>query len=309
MNLHMLTYGTGRGAKSPMLKMQRTRWPRRGDFLCRTNFRGGVSEGSVENPKPNVAFAIHTATFPANTLGYCSGDTMAASELVKIEVHGSGSPPAVSFENVAFDPTAALTIEIEGTAPGTEHDQLIAGTVQIAGSLNLQPIDGYVSPVVRGQSDDFVLVLAGSRANHFSNVTYDGAALSADFGPDGSGSFRDHVAGGLFRSVTYTAATVQLQNLLALAGDTDGDADVDLSDYNRLATHFDPVGSLGPHGWSDGNFDGDGDIDLADYNALAGNFAAGGYGTAAVPEPASVCLLLLVSVSGRLSKHRCGKHV
>ncbi len=178
-----------------MLKMQRTRWPRRGDFLCRTNFRGGVSEGSVENPKPDVAFAIHTATFPANTLGYCSGDTMAASELVKIEVHGSGSP-------------VALTIEIEGTSPGTEHDQLIAGTVQIAGSLNLQPFDGYVSPVVRGQSDDFVLVLAGNRANHFTNVTYDGAALSADFGPDGSGSFRDHVAGGLFRSVTYTATTV-----------------------------------------------------------------------------------------------------
>ena len=41
-----------------MLKMQRTRWPRRGDFLCQTNFRGGVSEGSVENPKPDVAFTI-----------------------------------------------------------------------------------------------------------------------------------------------------------------------------------------------------------------------------------------------------------
>jgi hypothetical protein len=235
---------------------------------------------------------------------------MAASELVKIEVHGSGSPAAVSFENVAFDTTATLTIKIEGTSPGTEHDQLIAGTVQIAGRLNLQPIDGYVSPVVRAQSDDFVLMLTGSRANHFTNVTYDGAALSADFGPDGSGSFRDHVAGGLFRSVTYTATTVQLQNLLALTGDTDGDADVDLSDYNRLATNFDPVGSLGPHEWSDGNSDGDGDIDLTDYNALAANFSASGYGTAAVPEPSAALLalltMLIMCAPGRLSPIRRG---
>ncbi|MBI84275.1 MAG: hypothetical protein CMJ81_13825 [Planctomycetaceae bacterium] len=42
-------------------------------------------------------------------------------------------------------------------------------------------------------------------------------ALAADFRPDGNGSFRSHVGGGLFRSVTYTATTVQLQKLLALA--------------------------------------------------------------------------------------------
>ncbi|MBI83651.1 MAG: hypothetical protein CMJ81_10685, partial [Planctomycetaceae bacterium] len=147
-------------------------------------------------------------------------------------------------------------------------------------------------PAVRGTSDDFVLINAGARSGNFNTVQYDGSALTADFTTDGNGSFRHHAGGGLFRSVTYTATTVQLQNLLARAGDTDGDEDVDLSDYNRLATNFDPVGTLGPYGWSDGNFDEDGDIDLADYNALAGNFAPAGYGAAAVPEPASVCLLL-----------------
>ena len=135
-------------------------------------------------------------------------------------------------------------------------------------------------------------MLAGSRANHFTNVTYDGAALSADFGPDGSGSFRDHVAGGLFRSVTYTATTVQFQNLLALKGDTDGDGDVDLTDYSALATNFDPSGAYGPYLWQDGNSDGDNDVDLSDYNVLASNFSPAGYGAAAVPEPASFCLLL-----------------
>ena len=66
----------------------------------------------------------------------------------------------------------------------------------------------------------------------------------------------------MFRSVTYTATTVQLKNLLALAGDTDGDQDVDLSDYNTLPTNFNPSGTYGPYLWEDGNFDGDGDIDL-----------------------------------------------
>ena len=55
----------------------------------------------------------------------------------------------------------------------------------------------------------------------------------------------------------------------------------------RLALARDPLGSAKECYW-----DGDGDVDLTDYNWLASNFAPGGYGTAAVPEPASVCLLL-----------------
>ena len=37
---------------------------------------------------------------------------------------------------------------------------------------------------------------------------------------------------------------------------------------------------------------GAGNVDLADYNVLASNFSPAGYGAAAVPEPASLCLLL-----------------
>ena len=90
----------------------------------------------------------------------------------------------------------------------------------------------------------------------------------------------------------YQQATVQLKNLLALTGDTDGDMDVDLSDYNTITTNFDPIGTYGPYLWQDGNSDGDNDVDLADYNGLASNFSPAGYGAAAVPEPTSLCLLL-----------------
>ena len=52
------------------------------------------------------------------------------------------------------------------------------------------------------------------------------------------------------------------------------------------------------------DFDGDGDVDLGDYNSLASNFAPGGYGPAAVPEPAAALLALLgmlvTCLSGRL---------
>jgi len=55
--------------------------------------------------------------------------------------------------------------------------------------------------------------------------------------------------------------------------------------------------------WTDGNSDGD--VDLTDYNALASNFQPLGYGAAAVPEPSAALLALLatllVSTSGRLS--------
>ena len=88
------------------------------------------------------------------------------------------------------------------------------------------------------------------------------------------------------------AATANGHSSAYLRGDTDLDRNVDLADYSALANNFDPTGSLGPHGWDHGNSDGDNDVDLTDYNVLASNFQPLGYGAAAVPEPASLCLLL-----------------
>jgi len=77
-----------------------------------------------------------------------------------------------------------------------------------------------------------------------------------------------------------------------LRGDTDLDRNVDLADYNALATNFDPSGTYGPYQWQHGNSDGDDDIDLSDYNALTSNFQPLGYGAAAVPEPSSLVLFV-----------------
>ena len=88
------------------------------------------------------------------------------------------------------------------------------------------------------------------------------------------------------------AATANGHSSAYLRGDTDLDRNVDLADYMALANNFEPSGNGLSTLWQHGNTDGDNDVDLVDYNVLASNFSPAGYGAAAVPEPASVCLLL-----------------
>ena len=99
------------------------------------------------------------------------------------------------------------------------------------------------------------------------------------------------------------AATVNGYRSPYRRGDTDdlgqiapNQRDVDITDFNALASHFDPRGDgdlqNGPL-WNEGNLDGDDDIDITDFNILASNFMPGGYDAVAIPEPSSVVLLLL----------------
>ena len=205
------------------------------------------------------------------------------------------SPGILSITGGYAQGTAAtLEIELGGTTAGEQHDQLdVAGTVNLDGTLDLLPLASYTDPATRGTADDFTIITAGERSGTFSTVQYEGSTLATDFGPDANGSFRNHQGDGRFRNVTYTATTVQLQNLLAHEGDSDGDQDVDSTDFNSLATHFDPDGATAPHSWTEGNFDGDDDIDITDFNFLAANFAPDGYGASAVPESSSLLLTLL----------------
>ena len=96
----------------------------------------------------------------------------------------------------------------------------------------------YTDPATRGTADDFTIITSGDRSSTFSTVQYDGSPLAPDFETDGDGSFRDHVAGGLFRSLTYTSTAVRLQNLLAIEGDTDGDLDVDTVDLTGMIMNY-----------------------------------------------------------------------
>jgi hypothetical protein len=235
---------------------------------------------------------------------------------VGIENNGQvavGSSPGQAKVGGDYSQSAGslLEMEIEGTTLGPEYDQLfVTGTANLDGTLNVPVNPGggsYTDPAVRGDSDSFLLVEASNRAGTFSAVHYDGSLLAAEF--TSGDNFRDHVGLGLFRSVTYTNTNVELQNLNARYGDTDGDQDVDLQDYSTLARNFAPAGCVGPCDWVDGDFDNDNDIDLGDYNSLATNFSPAGYFFAsAVPEPTAACLFLLGIFFVAATRGRRGPH-
>lgn len=86
-----------------------------------------------------------------------------------------------------------------------------------------------------------------------------------------------------------------------IAGDTDGDGDVDLDDLNNVRNNF---GYLGPPGSVPGDtYPIDGVIDLNDLNAVRNHFGATG-GAAAVPEPASLFLASVGLAAGLLNRRR-----
>ncbi|MEM7682806.1 MAG: dockerin type I domain-containing protein [Planctomycetota bacterium] len=68
--------------------------------------------------------------------------------------------------------------------------------------------------------------------------------------------------------------------------DFNGDGNVDLLDFDILASNF---GTVGGATMADGDANGDGNVDLLDFDVLAGEF--GSTSPSAVPEPASLALL------------------
>ena len=189
--------------------------------------------------------------------------------------------------------TSTTQIELGGLTAGAQHDQLdIAGTVNLDGALQVAPLAPYTDPHARGTADNFVIIMAGERSGTFSTVQYDGSTLAPDVETDGGGSFRGHVAGGLFRSVTYTSTLVSVQNLLAIEGDTDGDLDVDTVDLTGMIINY--TGAIGSGTtWLTGDTDGDGDTDTVDLTTTIINFTSARNAAVAVPEPSGLLLLAL----------------
>ena len=195
-----------------------------------------------------------------------------------------------------------VAIEIEGTAGAGDpsgHDQIqVTGSSTLAGTLDITT-GAYSDPTVRATVDSFSLIAsAGGSTGTFDTVNFNDTALTTA-----------HQGNGLFRNVIYDANNVTFENLLALEGDADGDKDIDITDFNILASNFDDAGAnSATNSWTTADFDADGDIDITDFNFLASNFADSGYisgpGGGQVPEPTTLVLLLLGSLFGVWSWRR-----
>ena len=224
-----------------------------------------------------------------------------------------GNSPGVLTVDGNLNNSAAgtIAIEIDGTdGPGQAqgHDQIqVTGSSTLDGTLSITT-GTYADPTTRAARDSFALIVsAGGSTGNFGTVSYNGTDLSADFNGD-NGSFRDHIDNGLFRNVNYDGNNVSVTNLFALEGDADCDIDIDITDFNILASNFDDTGANSEtNSWTTADFDADGDIDITDFNFLATNFADTGYAEPAsgqVPEPASwilavMTILAAAGLSGR----------
>jgi len=192
-----------------------------------------------------------------------------------------GNSPGILSVDGNYTQSAGGTLEIElasnGGVAGTDHDRLaVTLAASLDGALDLQ-LDGGYSPTI---GDSFAgIVTAGALSGQFattSNVVVDG---------------RRGVA------VTYTGTSVDAQ--IGLRGNTDiasGDIDVDTSDLTTSIINFTSAGGTGKT-WADGDMDGDGDVDTSDLTTSIINFTSALGASSAVPEPSSLMLLLLATLS------------
>lgn len=85
-----------------------------------------------------------------------------------------------------------------------------------------------------------------------------------------------------------------------MAGDSDMDGDVDVSDLGNMANGFGLTDAL----WTDGDFTGDGIVDVFDLMELADNYGA--TAPAPVPEPATAALLGAAALATLRRRRKAG---
>lgn len=121
------------------------------------------------------------------------------------------SPGRVTINgNIVFDTTAELQIELGGTTPGTQYDQVVqqstgTGGVTLGGKLDIAFVNGFESTV---QNSDTFTILASDLAlsGAFSNVA-NGNRLHVS---NGSGSFRVNTNGNNVVLSGFQAAPLSL---------------------------------------------------------------------------------------------------
>lgn len=166
-----------------------------------------------------------------------------------------------------MDEGGTLSIEIAGTAPG-EFDRLeVAGTAELAGTLDVSLLNGF-DP----QIGDSFGILFGARAY---NGTFDVQNLP-DLGVNKTWFLNPG------------NSTLFLEVHSAYSADFDQDGDVDGDDLTAWQ------GAYGAGNGADA--DGDGDSDGVDYLEWQRQFGSGlSAASVAVPEPGGLCLLALAA--------------
>jgi hypothetical protein len=202
------------------------------------------------------------------------------------------SPASVSFGgNVNFDGSTKLVMELGGTTPGAQFDQVhVAGQLMLGGTLDIVLINGF-NPTL---GSSFDLLDWGSLSGHFSSISL--PALSAGLAWNSA--------------QLYTTGVVSVVTAGLLPGDFNGDQHVDAADVlameqalSNLQGYRTTKGLSAAQLLTLGDLNGDGKVNNADLQILLSDLQSGHGSIDSVPEPAPAVLCCL-ALSGLLMLHR-----
>ncbi len=226
-----------------------------------------IQNGTLRVSK--VGSTTSVAVFLGAVTG-AGGSTGGGDVFFEGDLRPGNSPASVNFENnVSFGSATGLEIELGGTAPGSQYDQVhVSGDLTLNGALDVDLINGFL-PVL---GDQFTVLTFGSRTGDFAS--YSGL----------------NVGGHLALRYSFTPTSLLLTARPAIDGDINLDGVVDIFDVNDVSAHW---GTFGPAG--DAN--GDGIVDIFDVNLISSNWSLPGGGSTAVPEPTTWILASLAALA------------
>lgn len=252
------TLATGAGTTNRLLNQGRI------DLL------DAVVNGDLDNAAGGVLTTGGAVAFN----GRLSGDGQITSG-GQITFNGRYEPgaaaTAITFGgDVSFTADNTLAMQIGGTTPGAQFDQLsVVGSAALGGVLDVAFLGGFLPTA--GQA--FPLIQYGVRGGEFATVNLpalpDSLAWSLDYGD------------------TSLVLSVESTSLL---GDLNGDNVVDRADLAILVGNF---GMTSGATLAHGDLSGDGRVSLADAIVLQSQWGASSPSPAAVPEPSALVIALL----------------
>jgi hypothetical protein len=206
--------------------------------------------------------------------GTVQGDgTITANVIINAGTVKPGISPGTLSVNGDYTQEAGglLEIELAGTTPGSEHDQVaITGEATLAGTLELSLIGEYVPDFY----DKFVILTAGTLNGMFDTIT--GYSVSPD----------------MSLAVVYDYDADNVTIVAAIPGDATLNGYVDGGDLDILLADW---GTSVPPANYRADLSGDFFVDGDDLDLILSDW---GKGTPPpVPEPASATLLLLGAVA------------
>ena len=159
------------------------------------------------------------------------------------------SPAAISFGgDVVLGVGSTLTMEIGGTSPGAQHDQLnVAGQLAVDGTLNLSLINGFTPAAgqsfnlfdwgsINGTFDSLLLPALGSGLSWNTSQLYTTGVLSVV----GAGLAGDYNNDGVVDAADYIVWRANLNTPAVLPNDTTPGL-VTAVDYDVWRAHFGQV--------------------------------------------------------------------